>query len=397
MAQEILKLFNSNDSRSTISCGYGFYVYVCKNGIFSCGNNKCGQLGNGSIIDYPVYPQPISFFKNSSEILSISCGAEFSVCVCKNGIFSWGSNNVGQLGIGNWSNQHSPQPILFFKDPEDILSFCCGAEFSICICKNGVFSWGSGAYGKLGLGHCAEQSSPQQILFFQNPEYIISLCCGSNFSICICKNGVFSWGLNLYGQLGIGNNIAQSSPQHISFFKNPEEIIALSCGSSHCICLCKNGIFSWGRNYCGQLGIDNFNNQFSPQPILFFKNPEDILSLSCGSEFSMCICKNGVFNWGKSFYGPFRIENKNARSSPQLTLFEIPIESKNAQSSPQLKLFNTPIESFYDLSFPQFSIIPLKRKKLLLILAREYMDPNEYIMGKDYLPRDLFNLLLKSI
>ena len=145
----------------------------------------------------------------------------------KDQVLVWGNNQYGQLGIGNEINQILPQIFSLFK-PSEILLFSCGFSFCICICKNGVFSWGENEYGQLGIGNKINQSSPQQISFFKNPEEIISLHCGFDFSICICKNGVFSWGNNLFGQLGIGNQINQSSPQKISFFKNTKLFSNLS-------------------------------------------------------------------------------------------------------------------------------------------------------------------------
>jgi len=370
------------------SCGYMFYVCICKNGVFSLGHNYCGQLGIGNLIgDWDF--QQILFFKNPEEIISISCGFEFSVCVCKNGVFSWGDNYFGQLGIGNQINQSSPQQILFFKNTEEIISLSCGGEFSICICKNGVFSWGFNNSGQLGIGNNDHQSSPQQILFFKNPEEIISLSCGRGFSICICKNGVFSWGDNFGGQLGIGNQINQSSPQQISFFKNIEEIISLSCGNSHSICICKNGVFSWGWNKYGQLGIGNKINQSSPQQIFFFKNPEEIISFCCGYDFCVCICENGIFAWGDNQYKQLGIEKKIKFN---IKVFE------DYYSIPQSITFKEEIESFYNLSFsrsPFFMSIYIK--KFILILAREYLNPDECLVGKYYLPWDIFKILLRLI
>jgi alpha-tubulin suppressor-like RCC1 family protein len=376
--QEIRRLKTDNNI-ILLSIGYEFCVCVCEKGVFSWGKNDLGQLGIGHNDEQWSY-QPILFFKNPESILSIGCGIHFCICICKNGMFSWGANELGQLGIGKFDDyRSSPQPISFFKNPEDIISLSCGYEFSICLCKNGVYSWGYNEYGQLGIENLINQSSPQRIEFFKNPEDILSLSCGGVFCICIYKNGVYSWGHNKYGQLGIrGIYNYYSYPQPISFFKNPEDIISLSCGHEFSICIYKNEVYSWGNNYDGQLGIGGmFNYYSSPQKISFFQNPEDIISFSCGQGYCICICKNGVFGWGNN-------------SSSQLG-------NGIYQSSPQLILFPKEID-FSDLYFPQSSIDYYKRMKiLLLILAREYMDPEEYLMGKDYLPWDIFNLLLKLI
>jgi len=363
------------------SCGSHFCICVCKNEVFSWGSNYNGQLGIGNQ-DNQSSPQQISFFKNIEEIISLCCGYDFCICVCTNGVFSWGNNNFGQLGIGNKICQSSPQQISFFKNTEEIISISCGHYFSICICKNGVFSWGDNYYGQLGIENDYTQYSLQKILFFQNSEEIISLSCGDYFCVCICTNGVFSWGSNCHGQLGIGTKIHRSSPQQITFFENPEEIIFLSCGGSFSICVCKNGVFSWGYNGYGQLGIGNKINQYSPQQILFFENPELIISLFCGSNFSICICKNGIFSLGYNGYRQLQLE----------------IENNHNHSFPYPIFTQEKIESFYNLSFP-LSYIDQKRKEkiILLILEREYSNPDDSLFGKYYLPRDLFKTLLNLV
>jgi len=337
------------------------------------GDNSYGKLGIGNGDHYHYSPQQISFFKNPEEIISLCCGFDFCVCICKNGVFSWGRNFEGQLGIGNSWSQPSPQQITFFQNSEEIISLSCGELFCVCICKNGVFSWGNNLYGQLGIGTLYSCDSPRRIEFFKDPEEIIYLSCGNAFCVCVCNNGVFSWGNNHCGQLGIGNQINQSSPQQILFFKNPEEIISLSCGNGFSICLCKNGVFSWGFNIYGELGIGNRTKQFSPRQIKFFKNPEEIISLCLGNDFSICICKNGIFGWGKNF-------------------------DKDVNIYPKQIFLGEEIKSFYDLSFPQSSIhFNRYYKKLLFILAREYLNPDEFLFGKYYLPMDLFRLLIKFI
>jgi alpha-tubulin suppressor-like RCC1 family protein len=48
------------------------------------------------------------------------------------------------------------------------------------------------------------------------------------------ENGVYSFGWNNYGQLGLGNTIDQTTPQLISTLKN-EKIKNVVCGHQHSI------------------------------------------------------------------------------------------------------------------------------------------------------------------
>jgi alpha-tubulin suppressor-like RCC1 family protein len=365
-----------------LSCGWNFCVCVSKNGVFGWGDNEFGQIGNGIFNKNYTTFQQIGFFKNPKEIISISCGGEFCICVSKKGVFSWGENSYGQLGIGNHKHQSYPQPIEFFKNPDDIITLSCGFDFCMCIYKDGIFSWGDNSVGQLGIGNKNQSAhhSPQRIEFFKNTKEIISLSCGGHFCMCVCKNGLFGWGENYFGQLGTEIFNWYSTIQSIPFFQNSEYIISVSCGYQFCICVCKIGVYSWGCNSYGQLGIGNYDEQHYPKPITYFKKPEEIISLSCGDTFCVCIYENEVFGWGNNMTGQLGIKNEYKISYPR----SIQFKEKGV--------------SYSDLSFPRSSIDrTIYIKKLLLISAREYLDPDEYLMGRYYLPRDMFNILLNFI
>ena len=36
---------------------------------------------------------------DSIQVLSVSCGAEHTLALCKEGVYSWGSSSHGQVGL----------------------------------------------------------------------------------------------------------------------------------------------------------------------------------------------------------------------------------------------------------------------------------------------------------
>lgn len=49
-----------------------------------------------------------------SDVISVSCGYQFSIILCKHGLYSCGNSSQGGLGIGvdNNVSYHVPQKIL---------------------------------------------------------------------------------------------------------------------------------------------------------------------------------------------------------------------------------------------------------------------------------------------
>ncbi len=82
-----------------VSCSYYHSIVSCEDDkIFGFGRNDYGQLGLGHNDD-KLRPAPITFF-HGQRIADIACGQYHSlVSVGSGGIFAFGKNDYGQLGV----------------------------------------------------------------------------------------------------------------------------------------------------------------------------------------------------------------------------------------------------------------------------------------------------------
>src|SRR5687768_14087121 len=96
--------------------------------------------------------------------MEIYCAYEFTLGFPSKGLFGWGTNQNGQLGIGTWGSQEiKPTPIPFF-DVYVITKVVAGRLHVLALTNEGsLFSWGDNQSGQLGLGHDINESIPQQI------------------------------------------------------------------------------------------------------------------------------------------------------------------------------------------------------------------------------------------
>ena len=103
---------------------------------------------------------------NLPIIKQISCGAYFTICLDYEGfLHSFGENYQGQLGIGNTDDQyyHYPQKI---QDIPPVASISCGVYHTLVITNDdNLWSFGSNEQGQLCLGNTLYQFKPKQTEF----------------------------------------------------------------------------------------------------------------------------------------------------------------------------------------------------------------------------------------
>merc|ERR1711862_485380 len=95
----------------------------------------------------------------------------------------------------------------------------------------------------------------------------------------------------------------------------------IDCGWSHNVAMVKQEqnhnniiqLYGWGRNDKGQLGEKLTNNTLLvPSLLLHNNNIKNIINISCGSEYTMIITKNGtLYTCGWNEHGNLGIRSNN--------------------------------------------------------------------------------------
>lgn len=119
------------------------------------------------------------------------------------------------------------------------------------------------------------------------------------------SNKVYAWGDNLFGELGVGNDVVQyETPTDISGQFGGEVISKISAGSSHSAAITTNGkVYTWGDNSTGQIGTDVTNPFYynSPQDITSRFGASSVSSIITPDELSLATTTDGkIFAWGVS-------------------------------------------------------------------------------------------------
>ena len=75
----------------------------------------------------------------------------------------------------------------------------------------------------------------------------------------------------------------------------------ITCGAGHSVALSESGkVYTWGLNLLGQLGHDDIDVRWSPTMINSFKD-FNIISIAAGAGHSFAIDEcNQVYSWGAS-------------------------------------------------------------------------------------------------
>ena len=157
-----------------------------------------------------------------------------------------------------------------------------------------VFGLGSNDDGVCGQGYGGRIHEPIIITELCDKS-VIEFFNGYNFVLCLTSdNKLFSWGNNYCGQLGIGSveQIKCYWPQLITCLNNVK-IMQVCCGGRHSLVLTEEGVvYGWGDNWYGQTGVGEEGENAITKPTKW-QIESKIIKIHCSEYQSFAITSDG--------------------------------------------------------------------------------------------------------
>lgn len=310
-----LNFFNDHEIIS-IQMGYGHTLIQTNKGVFGFGMNGYGQLGLGDTKDRES-PTRLKFFDNH-EIISVKCGYDHTIIYTTDGLFGFGRNDSSQLGLGDYCERHKPTKLDFF-DNYTILSIYCVGNHTFVNTHDGLYVFGDNIVGVLGLGDYKKRNIPKKLKFFDNYE-IVSINGGPCHTIIETTTGIFVCGGNCSGQLGLGDTTSRNVLSKLNFFDN-HKITSIECGNAHSMINTNYGLYVFGDKIFGKLGLGCGHDKTMPTKLNFFDNYQ-ILSISCFGHQSVVFTTEGLYMFGDNRKGGLGLGDTKNRYTPTKLDFE---------------------------------------------------------------------------
>ena len=314
--------------------GNASHACAIQSGGLKCwGHNMFGQLGNGTKVDANTPQQVVGLTAGVTSVDGLTCAAvsgavkcwgnggggnqpttpveKFSfsnatavagllaVCVIDDGaVKCWGDGWNGELGIGSGTYAATPQQARGITSGATAIS--AGMRSHVCAVVSGAaMCWGSGEYGKLGLGTglTTDARTPQQVDGLTSGVTAISA--GSDHTCAVVSGTAKCWGQNSSGQLGNGSTTSSDIPVQVTGLTSGVTAIAAGEGNS---CAVVNGaVKCWGSNGSGLLGSGLNVSSNSPVNVLGMSSGATAVTLS---RAIACAIKSGAVKcWGDNSYG----------------------------------------------------------------------------------------------
>jgi|GEM_PF-3359795 len=310
---------------SSIAAGYWHSLGLKPGGgVWAWGSNQSGGIGDGTLTDRltPVEVHDVGDSGFLGGVIQVSGGLEFSVALKSDGtVWAWGENKYGQLGNADSGgashfvyddsvDMMTPVQVVGPNDEGYLTDFIKidATGFNVFAIKSDstLWSWGENVFGELGDGTDTTRYTPVQVVGPPGIDYltdVIEVSGGGWNTFALTADGyVWSWGENFFGQLGRATGTYDTRPGKVmgeggsGYLTN---IISIAAGSSHGLALTAGGtVWAWGLNDNGQLGNNDTSwSQRFPVQVLDSDSSgylSDVVMIAGGNSHSVALKSDGT-------------------------------------------------------------------------------------------------------
>ncbi|MCL2438511.1 MAG: hypothetical protein FWC99_05440 [Coriobacteriia bacterium] len=262
--------------------------------IMAWGTNTMGQLGLGVTGGNRLTPEQVG---NRTDWVQLAVSSSHTVALSEDGeLWSWGSNQNGQLGLGDLTSRNEPTRIG--TDNNWVRVSAYGAHNLALRDDGSLWAWGANGAGQIGNNTTSAPldgvRSPVRVGTANNWTDVAA---GNTFSFAVNDQGqLWGWGSNTAGRLGGNLPLTQYlTPQRIGTGTHWESV---SAGNVHTVMITDAGhLYAWGSNPSGQLGNGDFGTGADRAVPTRIGTADDWVQASAGNAQTFAINEAGQL-WG---------------------------------------------------------------------------------------------------
>ncbi|MFH1727273.1 MAG: hypothetical protein ABIA04_02495 [Pseudomonadota bacterium] len=330
------------------------------------GNNRRGQLGNGSTENSLV---PLDVISSATDLNPLTAVEKISINsnhVCAlmedTSIKCWGYNNYGQLGDNSTNNSSFPVDVIENVDDvatvmSNVVEISTGEAFTCSLMSDStVKCWGNNEYGQLGDGLGEDSTLPLDVIDESTELGVLTgvnnIAAGlSHVCALLEDNSVKCWGNNDSGQLGNAYPLV-SSETPIAVVADNEtkelllEVIGISLGNSHsCALLNDTSLKCWGYNSNGQVGNNTTDDVYIAESVIQDAEANiltGVEKVGLGNGFSCALMNDSTVKcWGSNSNGVLGNNSSDTSKIP------VSVVTSSTDSSPLSGVQDLAIGNYY--------------------------------------------------
>ena len=279
----------SAPASNPIIAGDAHTCALTSTGVWCWGDNEYGQLGINSNDDSYL---PVAVQGLPKSVQAVAAGV-YHTCALSNGrVWCWGDNVLGALGNGSTTDSLVPVPVQGL--PNGVTAIAAGAYHTCAVVNQGVWCWGENAYGQLGDNSTTYRLLPVSVQGLS--AGVQAITAGDAHTCALVDDGVQCWGWYGLDQPGDGPD-----PRAMHLLPTAIEglsagVQAVVAGSSHTCVVVNGGAQCWGWNGSGQLGDGLITGSFVPVPVQGLS--AGVEAISAAWDFTCALVNGGVQCWG---------------------------------------------------------------------------------------------------
>ena len=171
-----------------------------------------------------MHPEP-----KNQQIRSLACGAGHTLALDHRG-------RVWATGMSNASGFYQNRSDFGLLPPEhfvgkDVVAVRAGGWNSAAKTADGaLFTWGLGRYGAPGHGDTDDVTLPCPVDFLEDVAHqVVEFAVGWSFCVVATNVGLFTWGNNSAGQLGLGDMVSRTRPNRVLYWDASRRTAQVVC------------------------------------------------------------------------------------------------------------------------------------------------------------------------